>query len=129
MKHVKLGFGHTTEFSSYDVRTGRISRSEAVQLIREFDGRCHPRFIKGYCDWIGITTDEFDRVRNSFRGSMWSQSKNGQWQIDSPIWKEQPVFEIEKINEIVNRLNAERIALSIETLAVRPILVNEIVSL
>src|SRR5882757_6978662 len=59
LKHVKLGFGHSTEFTSYDVRCGRITRQEAVRLVKELDGRCHPRFIRDYCDWIGISENEF----------------------------------------------------------------------
>ena len=59
LKHVKLGFGHTTEFTSYDVRDGRLTRPEAIRLVKELDGRCHPRFIRDYCAWIGIDEAQF----------------------------------------------------------------------
>lgn len=129
MKHVKLGFGHTTEFSSYDVRTGRINRSEAIDLIREFDGRCHSRFIKGYCDWIGITTEEFDAVRDSYRGPMWRRGKSGDWEIEDPIWSNHPKASSAEVQGVISRINAERIALSIEPLAIRQTVERELVTI
>lgn len=101
LKHTKLGFGHTSEFTSYDVRAGRLTRPQAIRLVKELDGLCHPRLVKDYCDWIGISVDDFWRVANKFRGSMWKQDKNQQWVLDNPIWEQFPYEEQASLEEVI----------------------------
>lgn len=88
LKHIKFGFGNTTEHACYDVRNGRITREEASVLARELDGKCHPRYIQAYCDWIGISIDKFWEVANRYRGNMWEKNNDNQWIIKNPIWEQ-----------------------------------------
>ncbi len=83
LKYVKFGFGQCTDHACYDIRDGRISRNEAIDLVKKYDGKCGFRYIKKFCDYIGITIDEFWRVANSFRGPMW-EKKNGIWVLKDP---------------------------------------------
>lgn len=108
LKHIKLGFGHTTEFTSYDVRAGRITRPEAVRLVRELDGRIHPRFIRDYCDWVDITEKQFWDVANSYRGSMWRQTPKGEWELDNPIWAQEPADDAISLDELIWRIDPRR---------------------
>jgi N-acetyl sugar amidotransferase len=101
LKHTKLGFGHTSEFTSYDVRAGRLTRPQAIRLVKELDGRCHPRLIKDYCDWIGITPEDFWRVADQFRGSMWKKDKAQQWVLDNPIWEQFPYEDKASLEELI----------------------------
>lgn len=88
LKWVKFGFGQCTDHACYGVREGNLSRKEAIELVRKYDGKCAPRYIKKFCDYIGISVKEFWRVTNSFRGKMWKKSKNGKWELIDPIWKQ-----------------------------------------
>ena len=101
LKHVKLGFGHTSEFTSYDVRAGRLTRSQAIRLVRELDGKCSFKLIKDYCDWIEITPEQFWQVADSFRGSMWKKNGQGQWVLDNPIWEQSPCEEKLTLKELI----------------------------
>ena len=105
MKHVKFGFGETTEQASYDVRAGRMTREEAAALVKKLDGKCSDKFIRDFCKWIGITINEFTANVGKFRGPMWYQNNNGEWQLKSPIWDS--YNEIDKIdtNEVINRVD------------------------
>lgn len=67
LKYVKFGFGQCTDHACYDIRAGRITREEGLELVKRYDGRCGTRFIKNFCDYIDITVDEFWAVVNSFR--------------------------------------------------------------
>lgn len=86
LKYVKFGFGETTEHASYDIRAGRMTRKEAAALVRRLDGKCHPRYIQGFCDWIGISSEKFWDVADSFRGKMWRRDNKGAWYLEEPVW-------------------------------------------
>lgn len=88
LKHLKFGIGSVTEFASYDVREGRLTRKEAAALVRRLDGRCHPRYIRAFCDWVGLTEAEFHEQAERWRGPMWRRDNEGAWYLDSPVWNE-----------------------------------------
>ena len=67
LKYVKLGFGQCTDHACYDVRAGLINREEAMELVKKYDGKCAEKYIKQFCDYIEITTDEFWRVVNQWK--------------------------------------------------------------
>jgi len=79
LKYVKFGFGQCMDHACYDLREKRISREEAIELVRRFDGKCAEYFIIKFCNYIGITLDEFWEVANKFRGSMWEKNNEGEW--------------------------------------------------
>jgi N-acetyl sugar amidotransferase len=108
LKHVKLGFGHTTEFTSYDVRAGRLTRSEAIRLVRDMDGKIHPRFIRDFCDWVDITERQFWDVANSYRGKMWRRKSNGDWLLENAIWEQEQAEERLTLDELIWRIDPRR---------------------
>ena len=57
-----------------------MTRQQAFELVKEYDGKCSEKFIKQFCDYIEISLDEFWEIANKFRGSMWKQDENGKWQ-------------------------------------------------
>ena len=90
LKYIKFGFGQCTDHACYDIRNGRITRDEGIALVEAFDGKCAPKYIKFFCDYIGINTKEFWRVADSFRGPMWKKDKKGKWALKDPIWEQEP---------------------------------------
>ena len=79
LKFIKFGFGQCMDHACYDLRDGRISRNEAIELVKKYDGKCDERYIKKFCKYIGISYKEFWKVSDKFRGSMWIKD-NGNWQ-------------------------------------------------
>lgn len=110
LKQIKLGFGNATEFACYDVRSNRITRNEAAVLARELDGGCHIRYIRDYCDWIGVEEKVFWEVVETYRGHMWRQEKLGHWKLIEPIWEQIDTSNVDPVENIIDRLNTERIA-------------------
>ena len=81
----KFGFGKASEQLSVMIRLGVITREEALEQSRRLDGKCAPRYIKRFCDYIGITEEEFWTVANSYRNpDIWERVED-QW-----VLKEQP---------------------------------------
>ena len=66
LKYYKLGFGQCTDYACYDIRDGLITRDEGIELVEKYDGKCHPKYIKKFCDYIDITESEFWRVVDRF---------------------------------------------------------------
>ncbi len=82
LKYFKYGFGRTTDQLSEAIRLGRIPRERAIKLARKYDGNCSDKYIKRFCDYIGITTKEFWRVADSYRSrKIWEKDKRGAWRI------------------------------------------------
>ncbi len=79
LKCIKFGFGECVDHACYDFREGHISRSEAIDLIKKYDGKCDPKYIDEFCQFIDITTNEFWKVANKFRGPMWELDAQNNW--------------------------------------------------
>ena len=63
----------------YDLREGRITRDEAIELVKKYDGKCSEVYIEKFCSYIGISQKEFWRVTEKFRGPMWKKDQKGNW--------------------------------------------------
>jgi N-acetyl sugar amidotransferase len=85
LKFIKFGFGQTMDHACYDFRENRISRKEATDLVLKLDGKCSNDYIKKFCEYIGITNDEFWNTTEKFRGTMWKKDTSGKW--ENEIWK------------------------------------------
>ncbi len=78
LKYIKFGFGQCMDHACYDLRDGIITREEAIDLVRRYDGKCSEHYILEFCRYIGISLEEFWHVTNQFRGPMWTK-KDNQW--------------------------------------------------
>lgn len=59
LKYLKFGFGRTTDYVNEDLRRGRLTREEAIKLVELYDGKCANKYIRSFCEFIGISVDEF----------------------------------------------------------------------
>jgi N-acetyl sugar amidotransferase len=83
LKFLKLGFGKVTDQVAEEIRLGKISRFEGIELVKKYDGRCSDKTIDKFCKYIDITHDEFWRVADSFRNKkIWTHNENGQWELN-----------------------------------------------
>jgi N-acetyl sugar amidotransferase len=69
-KYLKFGFGRATDIANNHVRRGRLSRSDAVELVRRHDGRFPWTYLgRPLADILGeidMTVDEFIAVCDRF---------------------------------------------------------------
>ena len=79
LKYIKFGFGFCMDHACYDIRDGYITRNEAMNLVKNYDGKCSEEYIKKFCDYVEITIDKFWDTANSFRGPMWSKNEDNEW--------------------------------------------------
>jgi N-acetyl sugar amidotransferase len=84
MKYIKFGYGRATDHACKDIRAGKLSRAEAIEIVRRMDP-IKPRDLVRWLDYVGWTEDEFDRVADTFRDKrVWVKTASG-W-IKHNLW-------------------------------------------
>ena len=78
LKFIKFGFGQCMDQVCNDIRKGNISRKEGIELVKKYDGKCSEKYIKNFCNYIGIDTVKFWNIAEKFRGKMWIK-ENNEW--------------------------------------------------
>ena len=67
LKFIKFGFGKVTDEVCEEVRFGRMNRMQALEMVRMYDGKCHEKYIKRFCKFIGITITQFEEVVEEYK--------------------------------------------------------------
>lgn len=69
-KYLKFGFGRATDIASLHIRRGRLSRSDALQIVRNNDGAFPAKYLDKplveILSHINMTTDEFIELCEQF---------------------------------------------------------------
>ena len=84
LKFIKFGYGRCTDHASKDIRSGEMSREEAVELVRRHDS-VKPKDLERWLDYVGMTEDEFDRIADTFRDPRVWAFRDGEW-AKSNLW-------------------------------------------
>ena len=79
LKYYKFGFGQCTDGACYDIRAELITRKQGIDLVEKYDGKVADRYVKKFCDYIGIETEEFWMVVNSFVNTELFEYSNSRW--------------------------------------------------
>jgi N-acetyl sugar amidotransferase len=81
MQFVKFGFGRCTSEAAMEIRSGHITREEAVALVRKYDGEFPKKYFKEYLEYLKMTESEFWEVAEKFRSSKMFEKVNGEWKL------------------------------------------------
>jgi N-acetyl sugar amidotransferase len=90
IKYLKYGFGRITDYANEDIRLKRITREQGIELVKKYDGKCSPKYIQSFCDYIGISVEEFWRIVDEGVNKNLFKKEGDQWV---------PLFEVGKIYE------------------------------
>ena len=64
LQFVKFGFGRATSDASIEIRRGRMSREQGVQVVRNLDGTFPLEYLAAYLSYFGMNEKEFwDTIR------------------------------------------------------------------
>ena len=66
LKFLKFGFGRATDHASIDIRNERITREEAVELVRTYEGKVPRRYLDEFLEYVGMTEDELYMTLDAF---------------------------------------------------------------
>jgi len=102
---IKFGIGRASYDAAQEIRSGDITREEAVALVRRFDGEFPNRFIDELFAYLSLPHDEFpeasemfecpeidrdyfDALTNRFRSPHIWKFENGSWSLRNTVWDE-----------------------------------------
>lgn len=86
MMYLKFGFGRGLQDACIDIRNGRLTREEAVDIVKKYDGEYPQESIPLFLDYYELTKEQFDDVLDRHANKKLFKKENG-------IWK--PQFSIE----------------------------------
>ena len=79
LKFVKIGYGRGTDHASKDIREGKMSRKEGVDLVMQYDSVRPTKDLTRWLSYVEMTENEFNKIADGFRNpSVW-WVENGYW--------------------------------------------------
>ena len=83
--YIKFGIGRATYDAYQEVRNEKITREEAVALVKKYDGEFPHKYFKEFLEYVNISKDEFWKIINKFRSPhLWGKNKIG-WYLKSQV--------------------------------------------
>lgn len=90
LKWYKFGFTRLFDNLALEIRNGRLSRDQAIEIIRKTGDQTPWADIRKFCGFAGIGEERFFGITESFRNhDVWA-FRDGAWQIPAflvPDWK------------------------------------------
>ena len=81
-KWYKFGFSRIFDNLSLEIRNGRITRDEAIEILKSNGPEIPSDDIKKYCNFVGITEFDFFKILEKFRNQTIWKNENGIWKIN-----------------------------------------------
>lgn len=89
LKWYKFGFTRLFDNLSIEIRNGRLTRDEAIQIVRERGDQTPYEDIAKFCDFVGISQSHFLEIIEKFRNPEIWVMEDGKWKIKDfliPDW-------------------------------------------
>jgi len=83
---IKFGLGRASYDAAQEIRNGKISREEGVELVKKFDSEFPNKYFIEFCQYIDITEQKFFATIDEFRSPhLWSK-KDNEWVLNKAVW-------------------------------------------
>lgn len=83
LKYVKYGFGRATDHVCIDIRNGRLTREEGLELVKKFDGKYPNYGISEFINYSGMTKFDVDSIIDSYTNPIiFKQNDDGTFMKD-----------------------------------------------
>jgi hypothetical protein len=80
IRYLKFGFGRTSDIVNTEIRFGRMTRDEGVELVERFDGNYNPDLFEAFAEYIGISPAEcWDVIDRFVNQDLFDKRGNGDY--------------------------------------------------
>lgn len=80
LMYLKFGFGRANQDASIEIRRGAMDRSQALNLVRLYDGQYPQEFLETYLEYYQMSRAEFDDVLDRWANRGLFEKVDGYWQ-------------------------------------------------
>ena len=80
LMYLKFGFGRATQDAGIEIRRGAMTRMQALNLVRVYDGHYPEEFIDTYLEYYRMTLEEFDAVLDRWANKDLFEKCDGRWE-------------------------------------------------
>jgi hypothetical protein len=83
LKWYKFGFTRLFDNLSLEIRNGRMTRGQAIEIIRAAGDQTPHADIEKFCSFAGISVERFFEIAERFRNhAIWTKA-DGVWRIEN----------------------------------------------
>ncbi len=87
LKYPKFGHASATDYASRFVRYGMMTREEAINAVKEHDGKLDPLAVRDFCDFLGYSESEFwSIVDKLYNKDLFKKDSMNEWILKNPVW-------------------------------------------
>ena len=104
LKFLKRGLGHVTDQVCEAIHLGKMTREEAIENVKNYDGSCDEKYIQQLCEYLNISEKEFHDTKNKFVNKKLFEFLNGKWLPKFKVgetWKYQYDYGMEIFNQLL----------------------------
>lgn len=88
MKYPKFGHASATDYTARFIRYGIMDREEAIQIVKNHDGKLDPLSVRDFCAFCGYSEADFWAIVDKFYNpELFEKNALGEWILKDPIWK------------------------------------------
>lgn len=85
LKYLKFGYGRATDDTSTEIRHGRMTREEGIDLVKMYD-HVRPKTLNTYLNFLRVSEEEFYRWIEPMRDpDIWERDNNGYWVANDSV--------------------------------------------
>lgn len=84
----KFGIGRATYDAAQEIRNGKITREEGVQLVKRYDQEFPRKYFRDFLEYISLSEDQFHANVDRFRSPHLWQRAGGEWSLRHAVWHE-----------------------------------------
>jgi len=84
LKYLKFGYGRATDDASTEIRHGRMTREEGIEMVKKYD-HVRPSDLDIFLKFVGMTEEEFLACVEPYRDPrVWEKGVDG-WQVKDSV--------------------------------------------
>ncbi|WPK12401.1 N-acetyl sugar amidotransferase [Lysinibacillus louembei] len=87
LSYIKFGIGRTTSDSAHEIREGKLTREEGIDLVKKYDGEFPEKYYKEFLEYCDITEEQFWEAIDSWRSEHIWDKVDGKWILKKHINK------------------------------------------
>ncbi len=81
LKYLKFGYGRATDDASNDIRHGRMTREEGIEMVKKYD-HVRPSDLDLFLKFVGMSEEEFMSCVEPMRDpKIWEKGRDGRWKV------------------------------------------------